>query len=144
MFANFLSRLTAEKPAPLHDSEANLALAAVMVRIARADGNYDATEIQVIDQILQARFELDAAGATHLRTQAEVLEAEAPDTVRFTKAIKGAVPYEDRINLVRALWQVALADGDRDAAENSQMRVLVSLLGVSDQDSAVARQSAQG
>ena len=54
-----------------------------------------------------------ATAAQDLRTQAEGLEAEAPDTVRFTKAIKAAVPYEDRFAVVRALWAVVLADGTR-------------------------------
>jgi uncharacterized tellurite resistance protein B-like protein len=46
-----------------------------------------------------------------LRAEAEALEAEAPDTVRFTRALKEAVALEDRADLMVALWSVALADG---------------------------------
>ncbi len=40
------------------------------------------------------------------------------------------------------LWQVVLADGTRDQEEDALMRLLASLLGVNDRDSAIARQQA--
>ena len=42
----------------------------------------------------------------------------------------------------RALWQVVLADGERDHEEDALMRLLASLLGVNDRDSAIARKEA--
>ncbi|MCR9113843.1 MAG: TerB family tellurite resistance protein, partial [Rhodobacteraceae bacterium] len=75
-----------------------------------------------------------------LRAKAERLEEEAPDTVRFTRAIKEAVIYDDRLGVVEALWQVALADGERDAGEDALIRLAANLLGVNDRDSALARQ----
>jgi uncharacterized tellurite resistance protein B-like protein len=96
-----------------------------------------------IDRILRTRYGLDVGGAILLREQAEALEAEAPDTVRFTRAIKDAVPYENRMGVVEALWQVVLADGERDAAEDALLRLSTNLLGVSDVDSARARQRAE-
>jgi uncharacterized tellurite resistance protein B-like protein len=71
---------------------------------------------------------------------AESLESEAPDTVRFTRAIKDAVPYEERIAVIEALWQVALADGERESHEDSLLRLVSNFLGISDRDSALARQ----
>jgi uncharacterized tellurite resistance protein B-like protein len=62
--------------------------------------------------------------------------------VRFTKIIKDAVPYEERSQVVEALWRVALADGVRDHAEHGFLRLVVNLLGVNDRDSALARQAA--
>ena len=134
---------TAPGPTPLEEGDARLALTALLVRIARSDHNYARSEIAQIDQIVAARYGLmpDAAGA--LRQQAEELESQAPDTVRFTRAIKDAVPYEDRRSVVEALWQVALADGGRADEENALMRLAASLLGVTDQDSALARQRAE-
>ena len=60
--------------------------------------------------------------------------------MRFTRAVKDAVAYDARIGVVEALWSVALADGDRDPAEDSLLRLVANLLGVTDQDSARARQ----
>ena len=92
-----------------------------------------------IDRILAARYGLSPFEAPRLRAKAEALEAEAPDTVRFTRAIKDAVPYEDREGVVEALWEVVLADGMRDHEEDAFLRLVANLLGVNDRDSALAR-----
>jgi uncharacterized tellurite resistance protein B-like protein len=74
-----------------------------------------------------------------LRREAEALEAEAPDTVRFTRAIKDAVPYADRLGVIEALWSVVLADGIRAQEENALMRMVAGFLGIEDMDSHMAR-----
>ncbi len=114
-----------------------------MVRIARSDGLYAAEEVERIDRVLMQRHGLNAFGAMQLRADAEDLETKAPDTVRFTKALKAAVPLEDRAGLVQALWSVALADGIRDAGEDQMLRLLANLLGLSDVQSGLARQQAE-
>jgi uncharacterized tellurite resistance protein B-like protein len=137
---SLLKRLTAPTPEPLNDEDARLALSALMVRLARADNQYDMVEAATITRILMERFSLDHQTAEELRSEAEVVETEAPDTVRFTRAIKDAVSYEDRAGVIEALWQVVLADGKRDDDEDGLMRLVVKLLGVNDRDSALARQ----
>lgn len=140
MFADFLKRLTQPDPVQLPDADARLALTALLVRVARADNDYAPSERERIDQITIQRYGLDATSAAALRVDAETLETEAPDTVRFTRAIKDAVAYEDRRAVVEALWHVALADGGRADEEDAILRMVTSFLGVSDTDSAMARQ----
>ncbi|MEX0306714.1 MAG: TerB family tellurite resistance protein [Ruegeria sp.] len=142
MFSDFLSRLTQPQPDPLVEDDARLALTALLVRIARSDNDYADTEMARIDRISAERYGLSPFEAAALRARAEDLEAEAPDTVRFTRAIKEAVAYDDRLAVVQAMWSVALADGHRSGEEDSLLRLVVSLLGVSDVDSALARQRA--
>lgn len=140
MFGNFLRRLTEPNPAPLPDADARLALAALLVRVARSDGHYAAEEAARIDRILAKRYALSPFETPKLRSEAESLETEAPDTVRFTRAIKDAVPYEEREGVIEALWEVVLADGVRDHEEGALLRLLANLLGVNDRNSNLARQ----
>lgn len=142
MFGDFLNRLTQPEPAPLPDADARLALTALLVRIARSDHEYAADERDQIDRIAADRYGLAPAQAADLRARAEQLESEAPDTVRFTRAIKDAVAYDDRRAVVGAMWRVVLADGLRTDEENALMRLAANLLGVSDRDSAIERQKA--
>lgn len=139
MFAELLSRLTNPDPAPLEDGDARLALTALLVRIARSDGRYDAAERTRIGRIAERRYALDPDEAAVLRDEAETLEAQAPDTVRFTRAIKDAVPLDERIGVIEALWSVVLQDGSRHAEEDALMRLVAKLLGITDQDSNAAR-----
>ena len=140
MFAAMLRRLLAPNPDRLPPPDAQRALAALLVRVARADGDYVALEKTTIDQTLAAHFGLSPLAAAALRAEGETLEAEAPDTVRFTRALKEAVSLEDRMGLMRALWQTALADGARDAEEDRVLRMVSNLLGLTDVQSALARQ----
>lgn len=140
MFADLFKRLTAPEPEQLSDADARVALGALLVRIARADGEYDTAEIAQIDAVLQSRYGLAPAAAQELRAQCEVAEAEAPDTVRFTRAIKDAVAYEDREGVIESLWSVVLADGVRNKTEDALLRMVAPMLGVTDQDSHKARQ----
>lgn len=139
MFGELFKRMTAPDPAPLSDADARVALGALLVRLARADNSYDADEIAQIDAVLMSRYGLSESEAKDLRATCETAEAEAPDTVRFTRAIKDAVPYEDRLGVIEALWSVVLADGVRDNHEDAMLRMVAPLLGVTDQESHKAR-----
>ncbi len=140
MFAGFFKRLTEGAGERLGDQDARLALTALLVRIARADHDYSADEATQIDRVLMARYGLSAFEAAALRREGEEVEAEAPDTVRFTRQIKDAVPHEARMSVIEALWQVVLADGVREAEEDAIVRLAANLLGINDRDSALARQ----
>ncbi|WP_273509495.1 TerB family tellurite resistance protein [Planktotalea frisia] len=140
MFAEFLKRLTQPEPDPLDDGDARLALTALLVRVARSDGEYAKSERHQIETVATTRFALDKQGVHELMQNAETLEHEAPDTVRFTRAIKDAVPYPERLGVIEALWSVVLADGVREQEEDALLRLIANLLGVNDVDSAQARQ----
>ena len=143
MFRNLLSRLLdTAQPAPLSAQDAEVAIAALLVRIARADDHYGEAERLRIDQVLARRRGLDAAEAAERRAAAEMIEAEAPDTVRFTRTIKERIELADRHDVLGAMWEVAYADGQRSAEEESLVRLVAGLLGVNDRDSGLARQRA--
>lgn len=143
MFDTLIRRLMAPAPDRLPEPDARLALAALLVRVAKTDGLYSAEEVEHIDRILASRHALGPFEVARLRADAEALEAEAPDTVRFTRALKEATAVEDRAALVQAMWTVALADGIRDAEEDRLLRLVTSLLGLTDVESGLARQRAE-
>lgn len=144
MFDKLMNSLFGSAPEELPPEDARVALTALLVRIARSDGQYDDVEKDQIRDIVADRYDLSPELAQDLMYQAQELESQAPDTVRFTEAIKGAVPYEDRTSVVAAAWRVVLADGDRADEEDALMRLIAKFLGVSDRDSNIARQKAMG
>ena len=42
--------------------------------------------------------------------------------------------------MIEALWDVVLADGERDDGEDALLRMVAPMLGLTDQESAMARQ----
>ena len=69
-----------------------------------------------------------------------MIEAEAPDTMRFTRLIKDRIALEDRTDIIAALWEITYADGNRTADEESLVRLVAGLLGINDRDSGLIRQ----
>ncbi|MEX0969450.1 MAG: TerB family tellurite resistance protein [Paracoccaceae bacterium] len=138
-FKSFLGGETKPETAP---TDARVPLAVLLVRLARTDYEYVLEERAQIIEILKERFSLDDVAAELLVEQAERAEAEPHDHVHFTKNIKEMVEFEARASVMEDLWLLALADGRRDNEENNFLRLVCSLLGLSDQESAFARQRA--
>lgn len=142
MFQKLLSSLLAAPTSqpPLAAEDAEVALAALLVRVARSDEHYEQAEKQRIDRLLAQRRGLTAPEAAERRIAAEAIEADAPDTVRFTRMIKDRIALEDRNDVIAAMWEVAYADGQRDPDEEAMIRLVAGLLGIPDRDSALIRQ----
>ena len=143
MISNFLRSILSEKPDPVSTEDAHVALAALLVRIAKSDSQYDRSEVETIKHVLMKQFKMSEEKSISTIETAEQLEAEAPDTVRFTRALKNTIPFESRRQIIEGLWLVALADDARDSQEDAIIRLAAQLLGVTDVQSAEARKSAQ-
>ena len=142
MLKNILKICADDNVSQLEPDDARLAITALMIRVARSDNDYSKAELNNIISLISARFKLSNAEANELIKEAELVEEQAPDTVRFTKSIKSAIDFDDRIAIIEDLWSVVLTDSFRDTNEDALIRTVVSLLGVSDKDSAFARQRA--
>lgn len=119
------------------------AITALLVRAARANGDYDPQQVAEIDRVTGARFGLTIWERVALRREAEALEEGVGDTVHLTRRVKEVIALEDRPTLLRDLWSVILADGKRHDEEDGLMRLVSNLLGLSDRDSALARRAVQ-
>lgn len=140
----FIKRLLDAEPTEVvTEHDAHLAMAALLVRVARADWDYSELEKARIDSILAARYQLTASDAAALRGEAEEAELEAADVVQFTRAVKKAVNLDERDGVIEALWELVLSDGDRAHEEDTALRKIAPLLGINDVDNARARQRVQ-
>lgn len=129
-------------PKPLPQPTPQLALGALLVRVALADRKYQVEEVGQIDRILSRTFGLKQIEAAKLRATCEALERHAPGTPEFTQILREEVSYEDRKALGDAMWSVALADGARDDNEEIQLLAIETALGLTDADMAAARENA--
>ena len=142
MLNNFLNLLSGTEPSRPEDKEhaGRVAIAAILTEAAMADGIYAPEEQQKIGRILAQRFDLLEDEAAALRAEGQAAQSEAMDLVKFTRVVKDAVPFEERVSVIEAVWRVIYADGDRDYEESAVVRKLCGLLYVPDRDSGLARQ----
>ena len=138
MLDAFLRKLTNKKPESRGDDPLQIAFAALLVEAARADEDYAAAEIDIIDRALAKKFALDADAAAALRAKAEAVQRDATDLQRFTRVAK-EMSGDDKLALIEELWLIVLSDGERDPFEDTLIRRICGLIYVDDQDSGAAR-----
>ncbi len=141
MFERLFPRRPPE-PKPLPQPNAQLALGALLVRVAFADSTYRASEVGQIDRILAQTFDLKPIEAAKLRATCEALERHAPGTPEFAEILREEVDYAHRKALGDAMWSVALADGHRDEKEEIQLLAIETALGLTQVDMEAARETA--
>ncbi len=137
---SFLDRFALPEPPPLESMDLHLALTVLLVRIARIDRNYTDDEQIHIEELVADSCQISISTARELRQEAETIEASSTDSVRFTRIIKEQIPFTQRETVLELLWEIVLSDGVRDHKEDSFLRLVANLLGVTDRDSAIARQ----
>ena len=123
-------------------TDMRVTLAALFVKVAKIDSDYSKKEKDLIEDMLIRRFSISKEKASRIREDSEKIEESTSDTVQLTRKLKEEIPFEKRYTLAIDLWSIVLADEKRTAEENSFMRLCVKLIGVSDVDSASARNNA--
>lgn len=111
-----------------------LASAALLFEIARADYDTSDAELEALRRMLLQRYQLSEADVDELMAMARDEVEDAVDHYQFVSLIKDHYGYEQRCELVALMWQLAWADGSVDALEEHRIRRLADLLHVSHSD----------
>ncbi|MDA7964282.1 TerB family tellurite resistance protein [Ruegeria sp.] len=143
MLKKFFQALRPPQHTALPDPDAELALGALMVRVAQADRDYKLEEISLIDRILARLYQHNAIEAAKVRATCEKLHAAAPETDTFGKLIRETTDLQERLAALDALWEVVLADGVSDEGEIKIVEEARAAMGLSYNDSQAARERVQ-
>lgn len=111
-----------------------LATAALLCEIVRADYHTSDAELATLRALLMRRFGLSDEAVDELMTLAEQEAEEAIDHYQFVSLVKEHYGYEERVELVHMMWQLAFTDNKLDAFEEHRIRRLAGLLHVSHGD----------
>ncbi len=142
MLNKFFQSLRTPKPGELPDPDAELALGALLVRVAKSDKEYQISEISLIDRILARLYSHNAVEAAKIRATCERLHAAAPDSDTFAKLIRETTGIDERLAALDALWEVVLADGVQNEEEFRVVEEARSAMGLSLIDSQNSRERA--
>jgi uncharacterized tellurite resistance protein B-like protein len=139
-----ISRLFREKDAPALSHEPRLAVAALLVHLAAVDGSTSDAERDAVRHALMDYYDLDEDEVETLVTEATKRDSEAVDFYRFTTAIT-QLPEEERIEIIRMMWQVVFADRQNHELEDNMVWRIAELIGVSARQRTILRnQMARG
>ena len=120
-----------------------VAVAALLIEASRLDGHYDAVEQGTVVRLLKETLKLPAEQARNLLGLAEARQANTYDNWIFCEAIKRGYAMPERIEIVKHLWEVALADGHLDRFEVEMIDRVANELGLTTDQAAKAKADAQ-
>ncbi len=105
-----------------------LAVAQLMLEIARADLSITHSEMQVIRAHLSQAYGLSETQLDALIENAETKVEQAVSLHDTVSTVNAQLSADDKSGLIRALWRVAYADQRLDAYEEALLRRLADLL----------------
>lgn len=108
----------------------SLAVTAVMVEIMHIDGKLDDAEHNTIIEAIEKRFGISTSEVDRLIEEAKQATVDAIDLHQFTSQIIKHYKTAERIEIIKELWLVAMADGHIDPHEESLIRRTAELIGV--------------
>lgn len=138
----FRERLAVEEGGDI-EHRRNLAAAALLIEIARADFDFDDDEQAAIEALLADTLEIDAGEIAELVQLATEESREATSLHQFTRLINESFSIERKRLLMEQLWRVAYADGRIDSHEEQLLRRIADLLHLRHREFMKARHAAE-
>jgi uncharacterized tellurite resistance protein B-like protein len=126
-----------ESTSDLHPAP-RLAVAALLVHLSAVDGQVTDGEREAVKGALTDFYGLDESQVDRLIAEATRRDKEAVDYYRFTSALR-ELSSEERIEIVRMMWQVVFADGKNHELEDNMVWRIAELIGVSARDRTTLR-----
>ncbi len=142
MLKTFFQAFRPTETQRLPDPDAELALGALLVRVAKSDRDYKLEEISLIDRTLARLYKHNVLQAAKLRATCEKLHAAAPETDTFARLIRETTDLKSRLAALDALWEIVLADKNEHPWEIEIVKDTCKAMGLSELDNKRARAKA--
>ena len=134
MLKSLFETLFSEKIDENQGNTRELASAALLVEVARADFEITPEELARLIGLLAKTFNLDQEAVDLVAQQAQDQVENAVSLHDFTRVINEQCSPEERNELIGLMWEVAVADGDISKFEDHLIRRVADLLYVSHQE----------
>lgn len=114
----------------ISEQRLQLATAALLIEMTRADFTVTDTERAAVDRSLQELFGLSVAETRQLIDLAELEVRASSSLFQFTHLIDKHFAPEQKITVIELLWRVAYSDAGKDHHEEHLVRKVADLLHV--------------
>jgi len=139
MIKRFTEKLTrafaatgaAEPDEDAREQAIRMATAVLMTEVARADFEYDESELDVMLKLVTSTFQISVEDAVELANEAADTAEDYVALHSFTQLLNKSLSELEKEHIVSLLWQVAYADGRLDRYEDSLVSKIGALLYVS-------------
>ena len=123
-----------ESAEEISEHSLQLATAALMIEMMRADSEISDEEQKTITDTIRLKFNLSAEETETIIKLAEEEITKATGYFEFTSLINKGYTYDQKIKVVEHLWEVAFSDTVLDKYEEHMVRKIADLIHISHKD----------
>lgn len=105
-----------------------LAVAALLVEVAMADHQFSDQELSSLSDSLGRKYSLTANEISELVSLAKSESNHATSLHQFTQIVNQHCDDAEKFNLIKAMWEIAFADGNLDKYEDYLIRKVADLI----------------
>jgi uncharacterized tellurite resistance protein B-like protein len=111
-----------------------VATAALLVEIAKADGDFTDAERKRIIKLMKKDFNLDDECVSELLALSEQKVKNSISVYEFTSVINESFSQQEKIDLIKNLWRIIYEDGKLDSHEDRLIKIIGSTLNLEHKD----------
>lgn len=126
----FEQYITLSDPNQITEENLQLACAALFIEMMHMDDKLCSEETEMILKRVSDIFGLSIENANSLISLATLERRQATDYFQFTSLINKGFSQQQKITVIKTLWQIAYADGELDMHEEHLVRKMADLLHV--------------
>jgi len=111
--------------------DVHVATCALFLEMAHLDDTFTREETAIILSILKEKYRLSDEHADHLLEEAERELKESIDLWQFAKLINENYSIQEKMDVIRTLWEIVFVNGKMDRYEDYLMHKVATLLRLS-------------
>ena len=111
-----------------------VATAALLVEIAKADGNFSEDERNRIIDLMKMDFDLDDECVEELLALSEQKVKDSISVYEFSSVINGSFTQQEKLDQIKNLWRIIYEDGKLDSHEDRLIKIIGSTLNLEHKD----------
>ena len=111
----------------------------LMLDIAKADGKITDSELNILKEILIDFFDITDNHAAEIIKNSYIELDESIDIFKYTKFLNDKMDYNDKVDLIRCIFEVGYSDGNLHYLELHYIKTISSLLNIEKSDVVIAK-----
>jgi len=111
-----------------------VATAALLVEIAKADGDFSGDERKRIIDLMKKDYDLDDECVNELLALSEQKVKDSVSIYEFSSVINESFTQAEKFELVKNLWRIIYEDGKLDSHEDRLIKIIGSTLNLEHKD----------
>lgn len=111
-----------------------VATAALLVEIAKADGDFSMDERKRIIDLMKKDFDLDDECVNELLALSEQKVKDSVSIYEFSSVINESFTQQEKLDLIKNLWRIIYEDGKLDSHEDRLIKIIGSTMNLEHKD----------